>query len=133
MRTVGLSLVKAFSGCCVLLSLLVACSGVGTHSQPAQTAERKVIGRENVEGRILGRFVPGDRFSKLEIGMTRPEVEKLIGLPSAVLAHSAGTGWVPFYFGSDAWSTTSHYKGEGQLVFNADSRLILIDASETAR
>lgn len=137
MHTRNSNLMKRISACCVLAMLLVACTGTGLHPQlldeAPETAARKVIGRENVEGRILGHFVPGGQFSKLEIGMTRTEVEQLIGSPASVLVRSVGTGWVPFYFGSDAWSTASHYKGEGQLVFNTDSRLILIDASENAR
>jgi hypothetical protein len=91
------------------------------------------MGQERLEGRIIGRLAPGSVFSVLEIGMKRAEVEKLIGAPKLVDAQSAGVGWMPFYFGSDAWSTESYYKGEGRLVFNADSRLILIDVSERAR
>lgn len=103
---------------------------------PAHTAKepvREVMGRERVEGRIIGRLAPGGRFFALEIGMSRTEVEKLIGQPRSIDAQSAGISWVPYYFGSDAWSTESYYKGEGRLVFNADSRLILIDASDQAR
>lgn len=121
---------------CALLLGLSACAGPAGISLPAHARSepvREVMGRERMEGRIIGRLNPGGSFQKLEIGMSRAEVEKLIGHPKTVDAQSAGIGWVPYYFGSDAWSTESYYKGEGRLVFNSDSRLILIDASEQAR
>ncbi len=123
--------------CCLLLTGLAACSLSGAREQSlsdaGQEPVRKVIGREKLEGRILGRFASGARFARLEIGMSRSEVETLIGVPDSVEVHSTGTAWVPYYFGADAWSIASNYKGEGRLVFNADSLLILIDASGSAR
>lgn len=120
----------------LMLLGLAACAGNGSSGLPAHTANepvRQVVGREREEGRIIGRLAPGGLFFVLEIGMTRSEVEQLIGAPKTIDARSSGISWVPYYFGSDSWSTESYYKGEGRLVFNADSRLILIDASAQAR
>lgn len=121
----------------LLVLALAACAAQAPLAPvaPAKSAvaDGKVVGRGSVEGRILGSLRPGSRFAGLEIGMTRAEVERLLGVPSEVIVQSSGTAWVPFYFGSDAWSLASFYKDEGVLVFNADSRLILIDASTAAR
>lgn len=125
----------------LLRSLLILCAaGLTACSTPAplpphaaKEQVRELSGREQLAGRIVGQPVAGGLFVRLEIGMSRTEVEALIGRPVAVDAQSGGVGWLPYYFGSDAWSTESYYKGEGRLVFNADSRLILIDASKQAR
>ncbi|NSL55660.1 hypothetical protein [Uliginosibacterium aquaticum] len=115
-------------------AILTACSAPAPlPPHAAREQVREISGREQLAGRIVGQPLAGGRFVRLEIGMSRSEVEQLIGRPAAVDAQSGGVGWLPYYFGSDAWSTESYYKGEGRLVFNADSRLILIDASEEAR
>lgn len=122
---------------CLLLAGLSGCGAAGVWKDAPSDAGsepvRKVIGREKLEGRILGRFASGARFAALEIGMSRSKVEKRLGRPDSVEVHSTGTAWVPYYFGTDGWSIASNYKGEGRLIFNADSLLILIDASESAR
>lgn len=118
----------------LLLALALAACATQEPVSPASSAklpaiDGKVLGRGSLEGRILGSLRPGSRFARLEIGMTRAEVESLIGAPFEVIVQSSGTAWVPFYFGSDAWSLASFYKDEGVLVFNADSHLILIDTT----
>lgn len=116
--------------------LLAACAGSpDKHLQtpPAVSDAITVIGRDSISGQIVGTIMPKSHFAALQIGMTRAEVEQIVGRPTDVAAQSAGIAWVPYYFGSDAWRTESYYKGEGRLVFNTDSRLVLIDVSDDAR
>jgi len=101
-------------------------------ASPAPLAKISV-GQDNVSGQIIGDIPHGSRFAKLQIGMTRTEVEQLVGRPTDITAQSLGTAWVPYYFGSDTWHTESYYHGEGRLVFDTNSHLVLIDVSENAR
>lgn len=128
---------KLFPLCCLVLPLLAACAHSGAPAGRltgnAGQGETKVIGREGVEGRILGSLAPSGRFARLQIGMSRIEVEKLAGRPDSVDIHTSGLVAVPHFSGLEAWSIASHYPGEGRLIFNADQRLVLIDARESAR
>jgi hypothetical protein len=92
-----------------------------------------IVGQDDVNGQIIGDIARSHRFARLQIGMTRSEVEQLVGRPTDITAQSLGTAWVPYYFGSDTWHTESYYRGEGRLVFDTNSHLVLIDVSENAR
>ncbi|MDP5238909.1 outer membrane protein assembly factor BamE [Uliginosibacterium sp. 31-16] len=111
--------------------LLAACSHQVLHKD-APVSVQNVIGKDGIHGQIVGNLPTGANFSRLQIGMSRSEVEALVGRPTELDAQATGTAWVPYYFGSDTWSTESYYRGRGRLVFNADSRLVLIDVSENA-
>lgn len=90
---------------------------------------KTVVGRDHVNGQVVGDLSDSSRFAKLEIGMSRTDVEKIVGRPNDLTAQSVGTAWVPYYFGSDTWHTESYYRGEGRLVFDTNSRLVLIDVT----
>ena len=118
------------------VALLVACSSVPPHTTRLKgtlAAAKTVVGDDNISGQVVGTVDAKSKFASLRIGMTRSEVEKRAGRPTDVAAQATDTAWLPYYFGSDTWSTESYYKGEGRLVFNTDSRLVLIDVSENAR
>jgi len=116
------------------LVFLAAC---GTQAKkPAATEaslpvphSKTVVGRDHVSGQVVGDLSRSSRFAKLEIGMSRSDVEKIVGRPNDLTAQSIGTAWVPYYFGSDTWHTESYYRGEGRLVFDTNSRLVLIDVT----
>jgi hypothetical protein len=123
---------NVLSACSVLL--LVACSSLPYQGLlPGHLASAKTVtGQDNVVGQIVGKIEPGSKFSVLQIGMTRKEVEQLVGRPTDLAAQGSDPGWMPYYFGSDTWSTESYYRSLGRLVFNTESRLVLIDVSEDA-
>ena len=116
------------AGC---LMLLAACSSQASRNNTPATVQA-VTGKSQIQGQIVGKIAATNKFAPLRIGMTRNEVEILVGRPTEIGAQSTGTAWVPYYFGSDTWSTESYYQGHGRLVFNADSYLVLIDVSENA-
>ncbi len=95
---------------------------------------REVVGRNEVEGEIVGNEIPGSPFKKLEIGMPQKQVSDLIGngLQGAADCGSYATGkaWIPYHFGGDKYRTECAYKGLGRLIFTSqsdfDSRAVLI-------
>lgn len=96
-----------------------------TKSKPATiptTAEADVRAVKSADGLINGEIVgtpaPDSKFSRLQIGMTLVQVEKLIGRPDDTDSRITGKQYQPFYFGGDTQRTEAFYKGEGQLTFS---------------
>ena len=120
-----------------LLSITVAClvaSGCASQNPPSTTSAsgpvsatplsdeygpvKKVKSRDgSYEGEIVGTVVPNGKFSKLQIGMSMPEVLALVGGPDGMSTHETGKRWIPFYFGGDARRVEVFYKGEGCLTY----------------
>ncbi len=131
-----------------LFGLAVAVSGCATQStSPAAptTAQapdygptQRVKSRDgSIDGELVGRVVPGGKFSKLQIGMKMPEVLALIGGPDGMDSHETGKRWIPFYFGGDARRIQAYYKGEGCLTYTGgnawgggENRLIRITGTQ---
>ncbi|AEM48914.1 hypothetical protein Acife_2839 [Acidithiobacillus ferrivorans SS3] len=65
---------------------------------------------------------PGTPFSKLKIGMSRRQVEQLIGFPDHTSSHITGKQFIPFYFGGDTRRTEASYKGQGVLTYDNNSQ-----------
>lgn len=61
---------------------------------------------------------PGSKFAKLRPGMSRQEVQGLIGPPTSTNGHITGKQFIPFYYGGDTYRTDWYYKGEGELTFS---------------
>ncbi|MDQ3057387.1 MAG: hypothetical protein M3Q96_06570 [Pseudomonadota bacterium] len=95
---------------------------------------REVVGRNEVEGEIVGTEIAGSPFGKLEIGMPQKQVSDLIGNSLQASAdcgsYATGKAWIPYHFGGDKYRTECVYKGLGSLVFTSqsdfDSRAVLI-------
>jgi hypothetical protein len=93
-----------------------------------RTDGRKVKSKDGkVDGEIFGTLVPGSKFSKLEIGMSKAAVEKLIGSPDDQDSHITGRQFTPFYFGGDTQRVEAFYKYEGQLTYSNNSRYSVPD------
>lgn len=99
--------------------------GCASKQKPAPTsaipkaAVRPVMSADGlVKGEIVGTPAPDSKFSKLQIGMTLEQVEKLIGRPNNSDSRITGKQYQPFYFGGDTQRTEAFYKGEGQLTFS---------------
>lgn len=91
-------------------------------SAPAKESAKKEAAPE---GAIVGKPAPGSKFAKLKIGMTLPQVEKLIGPPTKQWQHPTGKNAIPFYFGPDRWVIQYSYKGEGILTLNSGGDQLL--------
>ena len=117
----------------------------GSKAAPAPAARtdgRKVKSPDGkVDGEIFGTPGAKSRFAKLQIGMSRTRVEKLIGRPDDSDAHVTGRQFQPFYFGGDTQRHEAFYKNEGQLTYSNSSRgsapdtliIILVDTKATGR
>ena len=81
-----------------------------------------------IEGEIVGTPAPKSKFSKLQIGMTPEQVEKLIGRPDDTDAHVTGKAFIPFHFGGDTQRLEYFYKREGQLSFANTNNFIAPNA-----
>jgi hypothetical protein len=83
------------------------------------TSDTKVVKSMDgsYEGVIVGTINPDSKFSKLKIGMKRPDVHTLIGIPNDAYTYLSGKGFIPFYFGNDARRINEYYEGEGCLVY----------------
>jgi len=64
----------------------------------------------------------GKGFSIVKEGMSKEEVESLIGVPTAVTSHITGKAFRPFNFkGSDTHRTIAIYKGQGRIIYSNSS------------
>jgi hypothetical protein len=59
----------------------------------------------------------GHPFAKVQVGMTQPEVQKILGDPTGRHEYPTGKNWIPFYHGPDRWRSEWLYKGKGSIVF----------------
>ena len=78
---------------------------------------QKVKGLDGWEGEITGKPAPGSKFTQLQIGMSRAQVQSIVGAPTDEGAYMTGKAWIPWYFGSDRYRHEFAYKGQGRLVF----------------
>jgi hypothetical protein len=64
----------------------------------------------------------GKGFSVVKEGMSKEEVEALIGVPTAVTSHITGKAFRPFNFkGSDTHRVIALYKGVGRIIYSNSS------------
>lgn len=76
-----------------------------------------VKGINDWEGEIVGRPVPGSKFSQLQIGMGLKQVTDIVGQPTDQGAYITGKAFIPFFWGSDRYRHELLYKGVGRLIF----------------
>jgi hypothetical protein len=109
---------------------------------PARTDGRKVKSKDGkVDGEIFGTPAAKSKFAKVQIGMSRTVVEKLIGGPEDSDTHITGRQFTPFYFGGDTLRYEAYYKNEGQLTYSNSSRssapdtliIIAVDTKATGK
>ena len=92
------------------------------HAAAASKSEdvRKVVSKDgSFTGEVVGTPAPKSKFAKLVIGMSRRQVEDLIGTPSDMKTYQTGKGWIPVagLFSRDQYRLETYYKSEGRLVF----------------
>jgi hypothetical protein len=69
------------------------------------------------DGEIWGKPAKNSKFTRLQIGMTQSEVERLIGEGTDIRSYITGKAWIPFYHGTDAHRFETFYKGHGSLIY----------------
>ena len=60
---------------------------------------------------------PDSPLAKVQLGMSKKQVQDLLGSPSDQNAYMTGKAFIPFYFGNDARRASWFYKGVGNVVF----------------
>lgn len=75
---------------------------------------------------IIGKPLPGGKFAKLKIGMSKEQVEAIIGAPDRKWQQATGKDSTPYYSGTDRWLIQSTYANEGMLTFNLSPQHLLI-------
>ncbi len=78
---------------------------------------QKVKGLDGWEGEIVGKPAPGTKFTQVQIGMSRAQVQSIVGQPTDQGAYVTGKAWIPWYFGADRYRHELAYKGMGRLIF----------------
>ena len=110
---------------------LTACSTVQTNQKSSTTSAKSTTQNASKNGvqRVLstdGSFtgeivgnVAGTKFSKLKIGMSKRQVEDLVGTPTDTNTYQTGKAWIPIAgaFSKDTYRTETYYKGLGRLVY----------------
>jgi len=72
----------------------------------------------SIDGEIVGTLTTESKFAQLQIGMTRTQVESLIGVPTSTDSRLTGKYYQPFYLGGDTQRTEAFYINEGHLTFS---------------
>jgi hypothetical protein len=73
------------------------------------------------ESNIVGTPMPGSKFTRVQIGMSKGQVEDIIGKPTDEDNHMTAKVAIPFYFGGDTTEIDAHYKYEGVLTYGEKS------------
>lgn len=61
-------------------------------------------------------------FDLVRVGMSKDEVDSMLGVPSATYSHQTGKAWIPFNFkGKDVARIVALYKGKGRIIFSQES------------
>lgn len=136
MKRVNLLLILATAATLTACASRQASTAPATESAPATKSAPAKEGAKSesapAEGAIVGKPAKDSKFAKLKIGMTLPQVERLIGPPTKQWQHPTGKASIPFYFGPDRWVIQYSYKKEGILTFNAggDQSLTRIEVNK---
>src|SRR5262245_14411915 len=60
----------------------------------------------------------GTKLSKVQVGMTEPQVAAIMGVPDDSKAYITGKAFIPFYYGPDQSRFACYYKGQGRIIFS---------------
>jgi hypothetical protein len=82
----------------------------------------QVKGINDWQGEISGIPAANSRFTKLKIGMSLKQATDIVGVqPTEEGLYLTGKAFIPFYFGSDKHRWEAVFKGQGRLIFAAQS------------
>ncbi|MGI4942966.1 MAG: hypothetical protein ACRYHQ_20770 [Janthinobacterium lividum] len=103
-----------------LLPLLLPMAACATQSPPPPGATAGLDLPTGSQG-MVGTPAPGSKFARISIGMSKVQVQDLIGPPTDQDNHITGKAFIPFYFGGDTSRLESHYRSEGVLTYSPRS------------
>lgn len=61
-------------------------------------------------------------MSKVQPGMTEPQVMGILGAPDDSKAYITGKAFIPWYFGPDQSRFACYYKGKGRVIFSGGNQ-----------
>jgi hypothetical protein len=62
------------------------------------------------------------KLSKVQLGMTEPQVAAILGEPNDCRAYVTGKAFIPFYYGPDQSRFACYYRGVGRVVFEGGNQ-----------
>ncbi len=71
---------------------------------------------------VVGKPAPGSKFSRINLGMSKKEVQEIVASPTDQNAHSTSKILIPYYQGPGTTQINAHYTSEGVLTY--DSRAV---------
>lgn len=88
-------------------------------AKPSEPGKPRVVKSRDgtFEGEVYGNIPAGSKWSRLQIGMEQPEVERILGTSHEVRAHPTAKAFMPFYFGSDSSRYEVVYRGQGSVSY----------------
>ena len=113
------------TSCAVLMTtaVLIGCSSDNGGDSKSDKDQRRAAKREQQAADAIPVPIPAtSKFTAVNIGMSRGEVEDKIGQPNDFSSYMTGKAWNPFYYGGDTHRMAARYKGEGVIVYAPHSR-----------
>ena len=123
---------------CVLAGSLslIACSSMPLSSGQKAASSEPILQAASPDGSFNGDII-GDyqnsEFSALKIGMSKRQVEDLVGMPADHKIRQTSKAWIPIAgaFSQDQYRFEAYYKGAGRLVYARNgSRLFRIEVDK---
>ena len=117
---------------------LMACSStpVSSDHHRSHTSSKTISKMASIDGSYTGEIV-GDyqnsKFSQLKIGMSKNQVESLLGSPSDQRSYQTAKAWIPVMgaFSKDQFRIEAYYPGAGRLLYaNNGTKLYKIDVDQ---
>ncbi|WP_180082676.1 hypothetical protein [Acinetobacter sp. YH12201] len=123
---------------------LMACSSLPAPSgsknlsqQTPSSASGNTVKVASIDGSYTGE-IRGDyknsKFANLKIGMSKRQVEDMVGMPSDQKNYQTGKAWIPVagMFSQDQYRLETYYKNAGRLVYAKNgTKLYRIEVDKT--
>lgn len=116
---------------CAALVVVAGATGCKTTTS-AETAPAKEAPAKTEKAVKQAPPIPaGSPLAKVKMGMSRAQVDDLIGQPTSTRIFPSGKQFIPFYYGPDRVRTGAFYKGVGRIVFSGADMVVEIEHDPT--
>lgn len=110
------------------LLLVAGLHGCKTTSSSEGGAEKAAPAKsEKAVKQAPGNIPANSPLANVRKGMSRPQVDDLLGSPTSERRFPSGKGFNPFYYGPDTYRTGAFYKGLGRVVFSGADKVVEIE------
>ncbi|WP_180081655.1 hypothetical protein [Acinetobacter sp. YH12201] len=121
---------------------LMACSTIPSNkqtqnnslnSEPNSNATKEVSIDGSYTGEIVGDY-QNSKFSQLKIGMSKGQVEDLVGASTDQRSYQTAKAWIPVAgaFSKDQFRIETYYKEAGRLIYaNNGTKLYRIEVDQS--